>query len=327
MDYCDDDRHYIWTGRQKTDLVDSMQSDLPTDTMEHTAVYYTDKIAEYTAAAEAAARKLYADALAGTITYTQAWYSLPGPAPVVHTHQQGTGYTPNGAVMTRGGTVYVGQYRFLPAQDVATLKMRVDEEFLAHVESRQTARTSITHSDKTTETDLKQKMESARAQFDQSVGYRSNLEGRIAELRAQLANLEAAYTRACSAANEAARVKEQTETAFQTFMTTRESKMQSARIEVDAKDRLLAELREAATARWAKEDAEFNTLYQRKDAAVKAEGEEAKNIAERQARDRVAAAAQREFERRIEAEAQARMKDAEFERLVRERMSQMRGPA
>ena len=53
--------------RIKTDLF-VHETTASHDSMEHTALYYGDKIADYTAWAETTARKLYTDALAGTIT-------------------------------------------------------------------------------------------------------------------------------------------------------------------------------------------------------------------------------------------------------------------
>jgi hypothetical protein len=107
-------------------------------------------------------------------------------------------------------------------------------------------------------------------------------------------------------------------------MSERDGKKQSARVEIEAKDRRLAELREAGTVRQANEAAELDGLYQKKSSAETADNEEVKRIAEDAARARLAAAQQLEFEKRIEEEVQKRTKDAEFERLVRERMNQIR---
>ena len=326
MEYCDDDREYIRV--RKTDsFVAEQRESTPTDTMDHSSRYYADKIAEYTAWAETTAQTLYKNAIAGTITYAEAWYGLPGPAPVVHTHQQGTGYTPNGAVMSRGGTVYVGQYRFLPANDIATLKLRFDEEFGQYVEARAASHAMVNAVDKKTETDLKARLETARVLSDQLLAGLSRREGQLTQLRQQLADLEAAVVRERAEALHAKTKKDAAETAFQTFMSERDGKNQSARIEIEAKDRRLGELRESGTARQAKEGGDLDALYQKKESATNAESEEAKRIAEDAGRARLAAAQQREFEKRIEEEVQRRTKDAEFERLVRERMNQLHGRA
>jgi hypothetical protein len=226
--------------------------------------------------------------------------------------------------MSRGGTVYVGQYRFLPANDIATLKLRFDEEFLAHVNSRGASHAMVDTLDKTAEADLKTQLERARTLSDQLLACLSRREEQLTRLRQELANMETALVRERAEATHAKTKKEVAETAFQTFMSERDGKKQSARIEIEAKDRRLAELRESGTARQANEAAELDGLYQKKSSAETADNEEVKRIAEDAARARLAAAQQREFEKRIEEEVQKRTKDAEFERLVRERMNQIR---
>jgi hypothetical protein len=181
--------------------------------------------------------------------------------------------------------------------------------------------------DKKTETDLKTQLETARMLSDQLLAGLSHREGQLTQLRQQLANLEAALVRERAEAIHAKTKKDSAEIAFQTFMSERDGKNQSARIEIEAKDRRLGELRESGTARQAKEGGDLDALYQKKESATKSESEEAKRIAEDAGRARLAAAQQREFEKRIEEEVQRRTKDAEFERLVRERMNQLHGPA
>jgi hypothetical protein len=293
--------------------------------MEHTTLFYANKITEYKSQAEEIAQDLYKRALNGTISYAEAWFGLPGPAPEVHTHVYGTGFTAQGSVVSRGGTVYTANYHFLPANDVALLKLRFDEEMMNLHETQQVKLASIESNDIATEKRLKEEMDTARTVAEGHLIGTTQRKEQIEVLREKLAALESAYARQQHDADIASRKKVECEQAYTTYISERDDKKRNTRVEVMANDRLIAELRETGTSRQKQETDEYLGLWEKKKSAQIAEEKEAKRLGEELARRIKAEAEQREFEKRIEQEAQARMKDVEFERLVRERMNQLRG--
>jgi hypothetical protein len=291
--------------------------------MEHSPRYYEDKMAEYTAWAETTAQKLYKDAIAGTISYAKAWYGLPGPPPIVNTFY-GQCNIPNGAQMGPCGTAYVAHYRFLPATDTAFLKIRFDEEMRKHTIQRGEDSASLVRHDEETVKSLKAQLDKTRDNADLFLAASARREAQITELRKTLAACEEAYARELKEVEQVQATKDAAESAYQTYLRERDSKMEATRIEIDARDRILIELREIGVARQTKEDADLAALAAERDAASKREQAEAKRMAEDIARVNLAVSERREFEKRIEEEVQRRTKDLEFERLVRERMNQLR---
>jgi hypothetical protein len=70
---------------------------------------------EYDMKSQKLARELYDAAMRGTITFTQAWYSLPGPAPVISENK------------IAHWVVYNVEYKYLTNKEASYMKQKEEE--------------------------------------------------------------------------------------------------------------------------------------------------------------------------------------------------------
>ena len=283
----------------------------PPDTMEYSSQYYTDRIAETKTRAEARAQELYNKALRGEISYTEAWYSLPGPVPNVQVINLG-GMGP------RPQMTYNVQYPFLSDDDASRLKAHAEREFREAMDARDSAQQVIPldHNRKTHE--LKDAVEKTRSAFDSRAAGLAQRKAQVEELRANLAAYEAAYEREAQEFETAKREKERAEAAHLDYTSKASALMQVAKAETEVVLNRFAKYRDDNVARQQAETEEWLNLWKGVQSAVFNErGSKAEAC--------VAAARRSAMDARIEQEVQRRLKDAEFEAAVAARLRALQG--
>lgn len=272
--------------------------------------HYTARIAEVKKESEARARELISKAGRGEITWTEAWYSLPGPEPIVQ--EQLVGYSGSLGVMH-----YVVQYPFLSNGDAAAIKKRMEEEFRAAMTARDTAMSAIPTRHESTSQELKTSMETARKTFDVAVIGVASRQAQVDELRAKLAAYEKAYETELRGFEEAKREKDRTEAAHLDYTSKASALMQVAKAESEVAIDGLAKHRDGNAARIKTETEAWYGLWKARETNA---FEERGRAAEAQ----VQAARERALQTRIEEEARRRLNvDAEFEAAVAARLQQM----
>ena len=274
--------------------------------MTYSPDYYTARIAEVKLESETKAQTLLARARHGEITYTEAWYSLPGPEPIV----EARGYYPE--------THYIVQYPFLEAGDAASLKSHAEREFHEAVKVQTAILTAIPQGHEQTAQELKTAMETSRRVFDgETVGH-AQRKSRVEELRATLAACEAAYEAGLQRFEAAKQKKDSAEAAHVDYTSKASALMQVATEDAKAPLMQLDRHRDANVARQQEEADAGTKLWKGKEGAVfDQQGLLAQTRVERQRQAQITA--------RIEEEARRRLRvDAEFESAVAARLQQIR---
>ena len=274
--------------------------------MSYSPDYYTARIAEVKLESETKAQTLLARARNGEITYTEAWYSLPGPAPIVEER----GYYPE--------TSYIVQYQFLDGSDASQLKAGMAREFHEAVKVQTAILTAIPQGHEQTAQDLKTTMETSRRVFDgETVGH-AQRKSRVEELRATLAACEAAYEAGLQRFEAAKQEKDRAEVAHVDYTSKASALMQVATEDAKAPLNQLAKHRDGNVARQQEETDAWMKLWKDMETArFNARGLDAQSQVERDRQTQIAA--------RIEEEARRRLRvDAEFESAVAARLQQIR---
>lgn len=278
--------------------------------MAYSPQHYAARIAEVKAESETRAQTLLAKARKGEITWTEAWYSLPGPEPIVQVHNLG-GMGP------RPQLSYQVQYPFLSADDAARMKAQMEEEFYAAMAARDAAQQAIPANHEKTSQELKTAMETARKMFDSATAGVSYRKAQVDELRAKLAAYEAAYATELQNFETAKQEKERAEAAHLDYTSKASALMQVARAESEVVLDRFGKYRDGNAARIKAETEAWNGLWKAQESAM---FEDRGRVAEAQ----VQVARQRALQARIEEEARRRLQvDAEFEAAVAARLQQM----
>ncbi len=278
--------------------------------MEHTSKYYDDQISEYKTRSEAKAQSLYRTACNGDITYTEAWYSLPGP---IHVNSTFDGYQ----------TTHDVTYQFLPKQDVQSLKYHMEREFAEAMKQREDAYNKNKQTSERQESDLKKNAIKHQTAYNNSLTHPSDLKRRIEDFRRQIANLERAYENAMMQSEKAKEEKEAAEKELAEYLVSKHDREINERASIEARVNFLAKFRDEGIDRQKKEGDNWLDLWKKKDEAVKNEKDLMEQDRRRQMEEQRRKDEIREFEKRIEEEAARRIKDSEFEELVRKKMEAM----
>jgi hypothetical protein len=278
--------------------------------MSHTSDYYAARIAEVKAESETRAQTLLAKARNGEITWAEAWYSLPGPEPIVQAHNLG-GMGP------RPQMSYQVQYPFLSAGDAAAMKARVEEEFYEAMVARDRVMQAIPTRHENTTQELKMAVETARKTFDIMSIATAQQKAQVEDLRAKLAAYESAYATGLQEFAAAKQEKERAESAQLDYTSKASALMQVAKAESEVILNRFGKHRDGNAARIKSEgEAWYGLWNDQQTATFDARG--------REAQARVDSARQAALQARIEEEACRRLRvDAEFESAVAARLQQL----
>lgn len=278
--------------------------------MAHSSEYYTTRIAEFKADSEMKAQSLFNRACRGDITYTEAWYSLPGPTPTVQ-HQN------LGGMSSFPQINYIVQYPFLSSTDAAILKTGTEREFREAMDTRSAAQQVIptNHAQKSQE--LKKAVDSSREAFDLVTTSIVHRKSRVEELRAKLAAYEADYEKGLREIERSKQEKDTAEYAYLDYTSKASAIMQLAQAESDVIINRLAKHRDSNVARQQEETNVWMQLWKDKEGAVF-------DDRARVAQARIAVVRVDALTARIEAEARRRLTvDAEFEAAVAARLQEI----
>lgn len=278
--------------------------------MDQSSEHYSTLIKQYNTNAERTARDLYGSAVAGCRSYTEAWARLPGPSPIVNSNR--IAHT----------TFYNVDYNFLSNQEATILYERSQGELAAAIREKE-AYKHLNQNEIQQEQSLKDEVEKTRKTFDEFAANSVRLQTKIEELRVQLQNWERAYDKNVHELEKSKQYKESAEKKHNEYLqfTTarREIKQKFAEEELQ----LLHEYLKEGEEKQKTQTETYNKLWEAKQNAIKKEKEqeeEAKRIA---CLSHMKEIQQQERMRKIEEEAKRRIKDAEFEELVRKRMNEL----
>lgn len=279
--------------------------------MDNSSEYYSTIINQYNANAEKTAKDLYNSAINGDITYTEAWTSLPGPSPQVSSNR--IAHT----------TFYNVTYRFLSNQEATTLYERSQGELASAISRKEKAYTQSKQNEIQQEQTLKGKVETSRKKFDEYAANNIRLETKIEELREQLQNWEKAYKKNVIDLENAKQEKESAEKEQYEYLQSTTTRRKNEQVESEAELKLLHTRRNEGEENQKRQTDAYNKLWEGKQHAIKKEKEQEEETKRIAYLMRMKEIQQQQRIHQIEEEAKRRIKDAEFEELVRKRMNEL----
>jgi hypothetical protein len=138
---------------------------------------------DYDIKSQKLARELYNAAMDGTITFTQAWYGLPGPAPIV------------GSTKIANWVTYNVDYKYLTKEEASYLKQKEEEEYKEKCLKRDQTLAIEKRKDILYEEEMMNRFKSASDLNEGLEEYLKKEKEHIDDLRNELQKHEEAYAR------------------------------------------------------------------------------------------------------------------------------------
>ncbi len=163
---------------------------------------------EYNMKSQKLARELYNAAMEGTITFTQAWYGLPGPAPIV------------GSTKIANWVTYNVDYKYLTKEEASYLKQKEEEEYKAKCLKRDQTLAIEQRKDTLYEEDMMEKLKSASELYEGLEEYLKKAKEHIDNLRNELRQHEEAYARTEQVYLNTKKEKEELESTIKSYTSS-----------------------------------------------------------------------------------------------------------
>jgi hypothetical protein len=253
------------------------------------AHYNAARIAEVKAESERRAKVLFNKAMLGEITCTEAWHSLPAPAPIVDARGYGS------------ETHYTLQYQFLDVAEVKRIRIGMDQEWSNAMAARDTIQVAVPRLHESKIQEMTTAVETTRKTADLYAIGAAQRKTQIDELRRQLAEYENAYETHMQEFESVKRATELAESTHWDYTSKSAAMMRVAKEEGEVVLNRLGKYRDDNVARQKAETEEWNRLWEEHDAELfRARGQEAQDRVEIQVRKERAARIQEIARRRLE---------------------------
>lgn len=165
---------------------------------------------DYDIKSQKLARELYDAAMRGTISFMSAWYSLPGPAPIVYENK------------IAHWVVYNVEYKYLTNKEASYLKQKEEEEYKEKCMERDREVEILHHKDNFYEKEMMDRLSQVMELYEGLENYLNKARQKIDKLRSDLEQHEEAYARTEKVYLNTKKEKEEIESSLKTYISNTE---------------------------------------------------------------------------------------------------------